>query len=170
MKRTLTIQIDFFASLAFTRAMIRRYIYQLLRFYWRLRKPIVLGAQTLVLQGNNVLLVRLSYADGWHLPGGGVKHKESFRMAALRELEEECGIHANSLKLFHVYHSTRTGKIDHLALFATNDFARLENHQPDPEIAELKFFPLDALPSNLIGAASRRIQEWRGTKPLEDQW
>lgn len=39
-----------------------------------------------------VVLVRLTYAPGWHLPGGGVGRGEELEAAALRELTEEIGM------------------------------------------------------------------------------
>ncbi|HEX8366902.1 MAG TPA: NUDIX domain-containing protein [Allosphingosinicella sp.] len=41
-----------------------------------------------------VVLVRLTYARGWHLPGGGVGRGEAAQEAALRELAEEIGMTA----------------------------------------------------------------------------
>ena len=41
-----------------------------------------------------VVLVRLSYAKGWRLPGGGQKTSEESRDAMLRELREEIGLTA----------------------------------------------------------------------------
>ena len=39
-----------------------------------------------------IVLVRLRYAPGWRLPGGGRGEEESLRDAVLRELREEIGM------------------------------------------------------------------------------
>lgn len=40
----------------------------------------------------SLILVKLRYVAGWHLPGGGVKIGESPSSAVLRELREEIGL------------------------------------------------------------------------------
>ena len=80
--------------------MLRRLVYQLLRLYWRLLRPTVLGARALVIRDRSILLIRHTYIDGWYLPGGGVNAKESFQTAIVRELNEECGLRARDVKLF----------------------------------------------------------------------
>jgi 8-oxo-dGTP diphosphatase len=40
---------------------------------------------------------------GWAMPGGGVEEGENSKKAAIRELEEETGIHANPLATYKLY-------------------------------------------------------------------
>ena len=42
--------------------------------------------------GGRAVLVRLTYAPGWRLPGGGVNRGETLEAAMLRELREEIGL------------------------------------------------------------------------------
>jgi 8-oxo-dGTP pyrophosphatase MutT (NUDIX family) len=42
--------------------------------------------------GGRVVLVRLTYAPGWRLPGGGLKRGEGPEAGMLRELREEIGL------------------------------------------------------------------------------
>ena len=63
---------------------------RMFHFYWRFARGMTLGVRAVVLDGENrVFLVKHSYVDGWHLPGGGVETGETFRDALQRELQEE---------------------------------------------------------------------------------
>lgn len=71
------------------------------------------GVHAVVLtEAGKVVLVRLTYAPGWRLPGGGLERGESAEEAMLRELREEIGL------LFH-------GRIE-----------RLEDSSPDPGLPD----------------------------------
>jgi 8-oxo-dGTP pyrophosphatase MutT (NUDIX family) len=62
---------------------------------WFLTRPKTAGVHAIALTGaGRIILVTLSYADGWRLPGGGRKAGESPVRAVLRELEEEIGMTA----------------------------------------------------------------------------
>lgn len=51
------------------------------------------GAHAIALtESNRIVLVRLRYAPGWRLPGGGRHPDEDPCRAAIRELEEEIGL------------------------------------------------------------------------------
>ena len=74
----------------------------MLRPYWRLRKGLTLGAQGVVIDGNDrVLLVRHSYRPGWFFPGGGVEWNETIQTALARELEEEVGMSLSAPAQLH---------------------------------------------------------------------
>jgi ADP-ribose pyrophosphatase YjhB (NUDIX family) len=56
--------------------------------------PLRVRARVLVVQGDTFLAVRPYFGtNAWQLPGGGVKNGESYKQAALRELQEEAGLH-----------------------------------------------------------------------------
>ena len=67
---------------------------------------VTLGARVLVInEENQILLVKHTYVSGWHMPGGGVKLKETTKDAAVRELREETGLIASAEPvLFGIYH------------------------------------------------------------------
>ena len=49
-------------------------IRRLMHFYWRFARAATLGARAMVIDGaGRVFLIKHSYVDGWHLPGGGVE-------------------------------------------------------------------------------------------------
>jgi 8-oxo-dGTP pyrophosphatase MutT (NUDIX family) len=65
----------------------------LLRLGWIIRRPRTFGAHALALTPEGkVILVKLRYAPGWRLPGGGHRANEDPRDAVLRELREEIGM------------------------------------------------------------------------------
>lgn len=67
--------------------------YQLLKAGWFVRRPRTFGAHALALTPERkLILVKLRYAPGWRLPGGGCNPGEDAVEAALRELREEVGM------------------------------------------------------------------------------
>jgi 8-oxo-dGTP pyrophosphatase MutT (NUDIX family) len=68
----------------------------LLRLNWFVRRPRTFGAHALALTPEGkAILVKLRYAPGWRLPGGGRAEHEHPRDAVLRELREEIGMTAH---------------------------------------------------------------------------
>lgn len=145
------------------------------RLYWRLRKPRTLGVRAVVVDRNDrIALVRHTYADQWHLPGGGVRKGESFEAAMLRELEEEIALgDARIDHVLGVYHSRREAKDDHIVIFVvrveTGPAAGLQAAD-GIEIAEAGWFPPDALPADLSAATGRRIAEFRAGRQGWGAW
>ena len=69
------------------------FLHKLLAVGWFLRRPRTLGAHAIALTpGGRLVLVKLRYAPGWRLPGGGRDASERTSDAALRELREEIGM------------------------------------------------------------------------------
>ena len=67
--------------------------HQLLKAGWFLCRPRTFGAHALALTPERkLILVKLRYAKGWRLPGGGRDAAEDPRDAVLRELREEIGM------------------------------------------------------------------------------
>jgi 8-oxo-dGTP pyrophosphatase MutT (NUDIX family) len=60
---------------------------------WFVTRPKTVGVHGIPLTPEGkIVLVTLSYARGWRLPGGGQKATEDSRTAMLRELREEIGL------------------------------------------------------------------------------
>jgi len=147
-------------------ALHHRLIGKAARLYYRVRRPRTLGVRAIVLDaGDRIALVRHTYLDQWYLPGGGVKKGESFEAALRRELKEEAALTDVAVeRILGVYHSRKEGKDDHIVIFVirvdASRSAQLEKADL-MEIAEARWFPLNALPPGLSGATARRIAEYR---------
>ena len=60
---------------------------------WFVTRPQAVGVHGIPLTpGGQIVLVKLSYAAGWRLPGGGKKSGEGELAAIIRELREEIGM------------------------------------------------------------------------------
>lgn len=136
------------------------------RLYWRVRKPRTLGVRAIVLDENDrVALVRHTYGDQWHLPGGGVKKGESFETALHRELKEEIALSNTKIeRVLGLYHSRREAKDDHIVIFAVRT---VDSTAPDLrpadllEIEDVGWFAMDGMPAGVSPATSRRLAEYR---------
>ena len=63
---------------------------------WFVRRPRTFGAHAYALTPQRkLILVKLRYASGWRLAGGGRRRGESAEEAGLRELSEEIGMVAH---------------------------------------------------------------------------
>lgn len=70
-----------------------RGLHALLKLGWFVRRPRTFGAHALALTpADRIIFVKLRYAPGWRLPGGGRGADEDPRDAVLRELREEIGM------------------------------------------------------------------------------
>ena len=142
--------------------------------YWRLYGPRTIGVRGVVRDENgDVLLVRHSYGpELWHLPGGGVKRRESLTDAVLRELQEEVGIDVpggtTSLTLIGAYSNLAEGKSDHIALFLVTNWDRHDTSSA--EVADTAFFPPDDPPPDTSPGTRRRLEELAGKVPVGFRW
>lgn len=139
--------------------LVLRILYWLRRTYQFILRPINVGVRIMLIQDEKVLLVRHVYQDGWFMPGGGTKRKETLEQAARRECYEEVGVEMQKMELFGIFFNYTEWKSDHIALFLSEDFTMTD--KKDSEIAEKKFFLLDVLPKSLGDSYRRRLQEYQ---------
>lgn len=70
--------------------------HRLRRRIWSVTRPKTYGAHAAAITpAGRIVLVRLRYAPGWRVPGGGRKPHEDPEQAVLRELREEIGMLAH---------------------------------------------------------------------------
>ncbi len=143
----------------------------LMRAWWRLRRPMTLGVRVICQdEEGRVMLVRHSYAKGWHLPGGGVEAGETAEHAAVRELAEEAGVEAvGALKLFGFYANHANFPNDHVALYLATDW-RACAPRGGPEIAERGWFAPNAAPEGTTAGTRRRLAEVFAGAPTSATW
>ena len=125
------------------------------------RWPLTIGVRIIVHDGaDQVLLVRHTYAPGWHFPGGAIDRRETAVDAAVRELREEALIEAlTPPALVGVYLSTVQKRSDHIVLFEAGKWRRVDGKSRPLEIAEAAFFPIRDLPKGTTAGTRRRVAE-----------
>lgn len=72
-------------------------------FVLKVKTPPSLSVSAIIKKNNKFLAVKLSYYDGYALPGGHVEEGESMEDALKREVFEETGLKIKSLKYFRSY-------------------------------------------------------------------
>jgi len=147
-----------------------RWVYLLYQVYLFFVRPLTLGVRVMMIRDNEVLLVRHTYTRGWFMPGGAVNRGETLGAAARREAAEEVGAELRDLGLVGAYTHFKEWKSDHNILFLSTDFT--VSGKRDHEIAESRFFPLDALPDGLWPGHRRRLEEYLAhrTSPSYGEW
>lgn len=138
--------------------------------------PLTLGVRGLVVDrrqdgADHVLLVRHTYVEGWYLPGGGIEPGESALAALARELAEEAGIEIRGQPRLHgVFFNRRKANRDHVVCYVVEDFHCLPAQWPNFEIAEARFFPIDALPADTTRGTRTKIDEVLRGAAVSEFW
>lgn len=148
-----------------------RLLYLGFKIYCFVFRPVRMGVRIVMLQNNEVWLVRHTYLPGWFLPGGGLKRNETLEQAARREAFEETGAELRGMTLIGAYSNFIQWKTDHTVVFQCMDFKIIG--KPDGEIAEIHSFPLNELPANVYASHLRLLKEYGeiGTKsPGYGEW
>ncbi|HPP63333.1 MAG TPA: NUDIX domain-containing protein [Anaerolineales bacterium] len=135
-----------------------RLLYFIYNLYLFIFRPVTIGVRVILAKEGRVLLVRHTYRDGWHLPGGGIQRRETVETAARREVREEAGAEVGKVQLVGVYSNLEGYASGHNILFASEDFEIVG--KPDREIAEARFFSRDELPADMFAGHRRKAEEY----------
>jgi len=135
----------------------------LLKLNWFIRRPRTFGAHALALTPEGkAILVRLRYAPGWRLPGGGRAEDEDPRVAVLRELREEIGMTGHGdVQLAAELEERPDFKHDLASLLVVRD-VRYRPHRWSWEVEEVIEVPLDGLPAELSPRAAEWLEALKG--------
>ncbi|OGT30718.1 MAG: hypothetical protein A3E87_07095 [Gammaproteobacteria bacterium RIFCSPHIGHO2_12_FULL_35_23] len=128
-----------------------------------------LGVRALIIENNQVLLIKHTYQPGWCTIGGGVKAGETPAEAICRELKEEVGaMLKESPKLFAVYHDGYKKYDDYIIFYLVGkcEYQEVKSW----EIKDKKWFSLQALPLDISPATLRRVEEYLGKAKISDRW
>ena len=132
----------------------------MLRPFWRLRKGLTLGAQGVVIDGNErVLLVRHSYRPGWFFPAGRRMERDDrdgacqrTRGGGRRESQRACPTHG-------IFANFASFPGDHIALFVVRHWRRNGDYRKPGEIAETGMFGAREMPDETDAGTRTRLRE-----------
>jgi 8-oxo-dGTP pyrophosphatase MutT (NUDIX family) len=132
-----------------------------LRAIWFVRRPKTFGAHALAFTPEGkIILVKLRYAPGWRLPGGGRSVGEPPVDAALRELREEIGMtqHGSAIPIREFEESVHF-KRDTGSLIVVRDVCYRSRWSL--EVEQVREAELDALPADMPANARSWIESAR---------
>lgn len=150
---------------------------RVLGVYWRIAAPLSVGVRGIVVaEDGRIALVRHAYGDrSLHLPGGGVKRRESLVAGFGRELEEETGLRLTAtereLRLLGVYTNREEGKSDHVSVFVVEP-GQWEGRTEAGglEIERVVFADPRQPPDGVSPGTRRRLEEWLGVRETTFTW
>ena len=136
--------------------------HKLLKAGWFVRRPRTYGAHALAFTPERKLvLVRLRYAPGWRVPGGGRRRHEYAQAAVIRELREEIGMTAYGRIRFACELEERVDFKRDLASLLIVEDVRYRPPRWSWEVEEVGEFALDRLPRETARTTLRWIAALR---------
>lgn len=144
--------------------------------HWQDRHTVVPAVYVIFRDGDKVLLLQRAntgYHDGdYSMPAGHLDGGESALTAAIREAKEEVGvdIKPEDLRLVHTQHRmAEEGDHERINLFyeARTWSDELTNAEPH-KCSEIRWFSLDALPSNLVHELQYMLPHYQKAEPYGD--
>ncbi|MEI2701572.1 MAG: NUDIX hydrolase [Baekduia sp.] len=144
--------------------------YLALRPYWKIASPRSVGTKVVVRFGDEVLLLKHSYARRrvWDLPGGFVQADERAVDAVCRELDEELGVAPRSVRCISRQLGAGENKNETLLTFV----AELEGRDVTPspvEIDEARWFPVGDLPEQATPLVRRMVARASWESPMHSE-
>jgi 8-oxo-dGTP pyrophosphatase MutT (NUDIX family) len=135
-----------------------------------LMSPVAFGVNAIVDDADGrVVLVRQTYMQGLHLPGGGVSAGEPPGEAIMRELREEIGLVSSAPPEFVGLYTRQFGFVTNVvALYRVRD--AIFNFKPNFEIREIALVDPNSPPDEVRPGTRRRLQEMTGTRSISPYW
>lgn len=136
----------------------------------RLIRAKTVGVRAIVVRNKSeILLVKHTYRDGWHTPGGGIESGETPLEAISRELFEEVGITIKAKPmLFSVYLNKWQGLDDYPILYIVHHFE--EGQSNSPEIDQKRWFSVSELPDDITDNTRTRLNEYFNSTEPSSRW
>lgn len=116
-----------------------------------------------VTDAGKVVLVLLTYAPGWRLPGGGLKRGEGAEKAMLRELREEIGLLSHGgIERLDALGADALPPGERSALFVVRDVV----YRPRRtfEVESVREFDPEALPADTARWTASILSRWAGLR------
>lgn len=125
----------------------------------------IISSNLFLIKNNEILLslrMNTGFSDGdYSIVGGHLEKNETVHQAAVREAREEIGITIDPkhLKFAFVLHGNPESERIHF-FFTTNKWGgEITNTEPD-KCGDLRWFPLDALPQNIVSGTKFAIEKF----------
>jgi 8-oxo-dGTP pyrophosphatase MutT (NUDIX family) len=136
--------------------------HKLLKIAWFVRRPRTRGAHAVALTAERkLILVKLRYARGWRLPGGGRRPNEYAQAAVIRELREEIGMTAyGRIRFACELEESVDFKRDLAALLIVED-VRYQPRRWSWEVEQVSEFAIEHLPPDVASLTLRWIDALR---------
>jgi ADP-ribose pyrophosphatase YjhB (NUDIX family) len=133
--------------------------YLVLRPWWFVMRPRTVGVKAVVRCGDQVLLVRQSYArrDQWDLPGGFVRGDEDAELAVRRELGEELGVDPIAVVAIARQAARVDRKRERITVYVADVAPGSAIRPSEAEIAEVCWVHRDHLPVKTTQIARRMV-------------
>ena len=144
----------------------------MLHFGFRVHRGLTIGVRAVVQsEDGSFLLVRHTYASGWHFPGGGVEPDETAEEALARELEQETGLKVLGAPRLHgIFANRSVSKHDHVLVYLCDTQSNAPLKSDSLEIAEASFFSLWQLPNSIDQGTRRRLEEITSKTEVSREW
>lgn len=136
--------------------------HRLMKASWFVRRPRTRGAHAVALtRERKLIMVKLRYARGWRLPGGGRRPGEYAQAAVIRELREEIGMTAyGRIRFACELEESIDFKRDLAALLIVED-VRYQPRRWSWEVEKVGEFAIEQLPPDTAGLTLRWIDALR---------
>jgi 8-oxo-dGTP pyrophosphatase MutT (NUDIX family) len=142
--------------------------YALLRCYWFLIRPQVMGTLCLLVHDHQLLLIRNTYGrQDWTFPGGMMKRREDPEVTIRREVQEEVGVPLDTVQSLGVLTGSQAYRRDTIHVFVAQAPNVAVSIDPG-EILEARWFSLAALPP-LSMYAQRALKLWQDSSSQPDE-